>query len=242
MSKTLRINKYLAQLGIASRRKADELLAQGRVSINGEVIKQHGVQVDIDQDEVEVDGVVVGKPNRKKHYYALYKPKNVVTTISDPEKRPCVGDLIKTFDTHVFPVGRLDFDAEGLLLLTNDGEASNRMLHPTYHVEKTYRVKVKGVPSKETMAKLAKGIKLDDGFIKPSFVKLEKILKENSWITMTITEGRKHLVKRIWLRLDHPVIRLVRTEFGPIKLLDLKPGEVRKLTPKEIQKIQSIGA
>src|SRR5690606_2643139 len=125
---------------------------------------------------IEVDGIPIDKPSKKKHYYALYKPKNVVTTLSDPEKRPCIGDLVSLMDTHVFPVGRLDYDAEGLLLLTNDGELSNALLHPKFHVEKTYRVKVKGRPSPETMAKIKKGIKLEDGFAKPTMVKVEQHL------------------------------------------------------------------
>lgn len=237
----MRLNKYLAQLGIASRRKADELIAQGRVSINGKQVRQLGVQVHPEQDEVAVDDVPVGKPGKKKHYYALYKPKNVVTTLSDPEKRPCIGDLVELMDTHVFPVGRLDFDAEGLLLLTNDGNISNKLLHPKYHVNKLYRVKVKGHPNKETIGKLRRGVKLEDGFVKPSEVKTEKKLKENAWVQITVGEGKNHLVKRIFMRVNHPVIRLIRTEFGPIKLGDMKPGDLRRLTKQEIQQIQKVG-
>ncbi|MEZ4820284.1 MAG: pseudouridine synthase [Bdellovibrionota bacterium] len=199
------------------------------------------MQVDPLSDEVTLDDVPVGKPGKKKHYYALYKPQNVVTTLSDPEKRPCIGDLVKLMDTHVFPIGRLDFDAEGLLLLTNDGEASNKLMHPRYHVDKTYRVKVKGHPSKETVDKLKRGIKLEDGFVKPSSVKVEKMLKENAWVQMTIAEGKNHLVKRIWLRLKHPVIRLIRTDFGPIRIKDMKPGDLRKLSKVEIEAIQKVG-
>lgn len=242
MSKTIRINKYLAQLGVASRRKADELIAQRRVEINGKTVTEMGTQVDPLTQTVSVDGVDVGKPKKgKKHYYALYKPKNVITTLSDPEKRPSVGDMVATLDTHVFPVGRLDFDAEGLLLLTNDGDVAHALMHPSFDVVKTYRVKVKGVPSIETMALLKKGVTLEDGFIKPTSVKIEKALSQNAWIIIKVKEGRKHLVKRIFFRVSHPVIRLIRTDFGPIRLKPLKSGQIRKLNGQEIQALQAIG-
>lgn len=238
MAEPIRLNKYLAQLGIASRRKADEMITQGRVSIDGETVRTLGVKVDPSSQEIAVDHVPVDKPPSRKDFWAFYKPKNVVTTLKDPEKRPCVGDWVDQMKTHVFPVGRLDFDAEGLLLLTNDGELSNRLLHPRYHVVKTYRIKVKGHPDNLILKKLRSGVKLEDGFIKPKTVKIEKQLKENSWMIIQVTEGRKHLVKRMCLRIGHPVIRLIRVGFGPLTVQDLKPGQMRKLTPQEIKELR----
>jgi 23S rRNA pseudouridine2605 synthase len=184
----------------------------------------------------------VDKPNKKKHYYALYKPQNVMTTMEDPAKRPCIGDLVNTMDVHAFPVGRLDFDTEGLLLLTNDGQASHAMLHPKFHVEKTYRVKIKGQPDQDTIDKLRKGVKLEDGFAKPTFLKVEKTLKENTWVIMKLTEGRNHIVKRMWQRMGHPVLKLIRTGFGPVELGNLKVAQIRKLTASEIKAIEKITA
>jgi len=241
-NKTLRINKYLSQMGIASRRKADLLVEKGRVSVNGQVVKQLGLKIDPAVDLVSIDDEPVNRKSPKKTYYMLYKPRNVMTTLSDPEKRPCVGDILPQLQAHVFPVGRLDFDAEGLLLLTNQGDLAHQMLHPKFHVTKTYLVKIKGHPSPETIQKIKRGIKLEDGFIKPEFVKVDKILKENAWVKITISQGRKHLVKRIWQRFDHPVIRLIRTAFGPLQIKSMKPGQIRKLTKDEIELIESLGA
>ena len=233
----IRLNKYLARTGIASRRKADELIRQGRVSIDGQVISELGYTLQTKPRSVEVDEVSVDLAAKKRDYYAFYKPKNVVTTMSDPEGRPCVGDYIKQLDKHLFPVGRLDFDAEGLLILTNDGDLAHRLSHPRFEVEKLYQVKIKGKPSPATIEKLKRGVKLEDGFIKPTYVKVVKSLKENTWVDIKVTEGRNHLIKRIWQRLDHFVLKLVRTEFAGITTKNLVPGQTRKLQPGEIQKI-----
>lgn len=235
-----RLNKYLAQAGIASRRKADEMIAQGRVSIEGKVIRELGHVLQKKPVGLEVDGAPVDSVSGKKHYYAFYKPKNVVTTMSDPEDRPCVGDFIRRMDTRLFPIGRLDFDAEGILILTNDGDLAHRLSHPSFNIEKKYEVKVKGKPSPETLDKLKRGLKLEDGFVKPTFVKVVKSMKENSWIEVRVTEGRNHLIKRIWLRLKHPVIKLLRSEFAGIKLKDMRPGEIKKLLPKDISHLQDL--
>jgi 23S rRNA pseudouridine2605 synthase len=229
-----RLNKYLAQAGIASRRKADEMITQGRVSIGGKTIRELGLVLQEKPKDLEVDGSPVEPVSSKKQYFAFYKPKNVVTTMSDPEDRPCVGDFIRKMDIHLFPIGRLDFDAEGILILTNDGELAHKLSHPSFGIEKKYEVKVKGKPSGETIEKLKRGLKLEDGFVKPTFVKVVKLMKENSWIDIRVTEGRNHLIKRIWLRLKHPVIKLVRSEFAGIKARDLKPGQIKKLQPKDL--------
>lgn len=228
-----RLNKYLAQAGVASRRKADLLITQGRVSIGGKTITELGHVLQKKPVDLEVDGSPIEPVSSKKEYYAFYKPKNVVTTMSDPEDRPCVGDFIQRMDKHLFPIGRLDFDAEGILILTNDGDLAHKLSHPSFGIEKKYEVKVKGKPSPATIDKLRRGVKLEDGFVKPTFVKVTKVAKENSWVDIKVTEGRNHLIKRIWLRLDHPVIKLVRSEFAGIRLRDMKPGQIKKLLPKD---------
>lgn len=236
----IRLNKYLAQAGVASRRKADDLIKQGRVTIDGKVIKELGFTLKEKPKSVEVDEASIMGASGKKEYYAFYKPKNVITTMDDPEGRPCVGDYIRKMDRRLFPVGRLDFDAEGLLLLTNDGELAHQLSHPKFEVEKTYQVKVKGKPTTETIEKLKRGLKLEDGFIKPTYVKVIKSLKQNTWIDIRITEGRNHLIKRIWQRLDHYVLKLVRSEFAGLSIKTMMPGEIRKLQTQEIQKLSKL--
>lgn len=235
-----RLNKYLAQAGVASRRKADLLITQGRVTIGGKVIKELGHVLQAKPVDLEVDGSPIEPVSGKKEYFAFYKPKNVVTTMSDPEGRPCVGDFIEKMDKHLFPIGRLDFDAEGLLILTNDGDMAHKLSHPSFGIEKKYEVKVKGKPSPETIDKLRRGVKLEDGFVKPTFVKVTKVSKQNSWVDIKVTEGRNHLIKRIWLRLDHPVIKLIRSEFADIRLRDMKPGQIKKLLPHDISHLRDL--
>jgi 23S rRNA pseudouridine2605 synthase len=236
----IRLNRYIAQAGLASRRKADEMIKQGRVTIDGKQITELGHVLKEKPVNMEVDGSPIVGTSTKKNYFIFYKPKNVITTMSDPEGRPCVGDYINKMDQHLFPVGRLDFDAEGLLLLTNDGDLAHKLSHPSFGIEKTYQVKVKGKPSDETIAKLKKGVKLEDGFVRPSHVKIVRVMKQNSWVDVTVTEGRNHLIKRIWLRLNHPVIKLTRYRFAGLSLKDMRPGQIKKLQTKDIQSLQKL--
>lgn len=236
----IRLNKYLAQAGVASRRKADEMIKTGRVTIDGKVVKELGFVLQEKPKSLEVDAEPIQPASKKREYYAFYKPKNVVTTMNDPEGRPCVGEFIRKMDRKLFPVGRLDFDAEGLLILTNDGDLAHKLSHPKFEIKKTYQVKVKGKPSIETIDKLKRGIKLTDGFIKPTYVKVIKSLKLNSWIDITVTEGRNHLIKRIWQRFDHSVLKLVRSEFAGITIRNLAPGQIRRLQESDVKKLQSL--
>lgn len=231
----IRLNKHLADLGVSSRRGADLMIKEGRISVNGDVVTALGAKVWPKKDEISVDGIPIEqKKARKKEYYMFHKPRGVVTTMSDPEGRLCIKDFLKGADSRLFPVGRLDYDTEGLLVLTNDGDLTEKLLHPKYEKSKIYRVKVKGIPSHETLSKLRKGIKLEDGMFRPDKLVFEESAKRNSWYKMTVSEGRNRVIRRAWSRSGHHVVRLVRIKFAGLTLGPLKPGFVRPLMQDEI--------
>jgi 23S rRNA pseudouridine2605 synthase len=227
-----RLQKIISQCGIASRRKAEELIQEGLVTVNGRVAEL-GMKADISRDHIKVSGKLISSPSSKT-YLMFHKPLRCITALQDPEKRPTVMDYMKRVKAKVFPVGRLDFNSEGLLLLTNDGELSNAIMHPKKKVPKTYRVKINGSLEDKAKEKLEKGVRLDDGMTKPAKVRIIKTLKANSWISITITEGRNRQVRRMLERVGHPVIRLIRTRIGSLGLGTLKPGEYRYLTDEEV--------
>ncbi|MEZ0313182.1 MAG: pseudouridine synthase [Myxococcota bacterium] len=250
-----RLQKILAQAGIASRRAAEKYISEGRVRVNGEVVSELGAKADPENDTIEVDGygVVSAEP---LVYMALHKPIHVVTTLKDPEKRQTVIDVIemsratgrKSFEGNmprVFPVGRLDFDAEGLLVLTNDGALSNDLLHPRFHVPKTYVVKVKGRPEQRQLDRLRRGVRLreEDGRTSrptaPAEVTVVRESPANTWLEVVIHEGRHHQVKRMFEAIGTQVIRLIRTEFGGIELGDLDVGLWRFLTEGEVELLRA---
>lgn len=226
-------------MGVASRRKADELISQGRVSINGEVIDQLGTKINPKGSEIAVDGVPLDPPSKKSRYLLLYKPKNVVTTLSDPEGRPTIRDYLPKQE-RLYPVGRLDYDTDGVLLITNDGDLAHQLAHPSFGIKKTYVAKVKGHPDPATISKLRAGVRLEDGFAKPLSVKFERKTSDNSWYRITVGEGRHHLIKRLWLRLGHPVQKLTRVEFASLKLDYLQPGQCRELSRAEVEKLRTL--
>ena len=233
-----RLQKFLAEHGVASRRKCEDIIASGRVRVNGERINELGTKVDPMVDVVEVDGVVLGsKP--ENIYIALHKPKDVVTTVSDPQGRKTVLQLLQGVRERVFPVGRLDYDTQGLLLVTNDGGLSYTLTHPSHEVEKTYLAEVKGVPSPEKIALLRRGIELEDGLTAPAAVDLLE-QGEMSQVRIVIHEGRKRQVRRMFDAIGHPVINLVRVRFGPISLGELKTGSFRYLNEREIEQLKTI--
>ncbi|MFQ5586904.1 MAG: pseudouridine synthase [Thermodesulfobacteriota bacterium] len=220
---------------MASRRGAEELIRQGRVTVNGETVTRPGVKVDSDRDRVAVDGIPL--PWKvSKVYLLLNKPVGFITALSDPAGRPVVTDLVKRCGKRVFPVGRLDYDAEGALILTNDGELAERLIHPKYKVPKRYHAKVKGMPDERDLRRLEKGIRLEDGRTLPATARFLKGLKENSWIDITVFEGRNRLVKRMCLAVGHPVLKLKRVEFAGI---GVGPGEYRFLTKSEVVLLKS---
>lgn len=236
VKKGLRLQKYLAQCGIASRRKAEEYIAQGRVRVNGDIIRTPGTTVIEGVDLVLFDNKSV-QPESTLYYYLLNKPKGYVTTLSDPQGRPIVTDLITDCDARLFPVGRLDFDTEGALLLTNDGELAQKIQHPSYEVNKTYEAVVYGHPGKARLQQLETGIMLDGNKTAPAKVRLLKKMSSTSLCRITIHEGKKHQVKKMFKAIGHPVTSLKRTAYGKLFLNKLPIGNSRKLNPSDIKKI-----
>jgi len=239
-----RLHKALARAGVASRRAAEEMIAGGRVRLNGKPVTELGTLVDVDVDRVTVDGKSVRLVNDdevEKIYLLLHKPPKVLTTTKDDRGRRTVLDLIDGLDvdTRIYPVGRLDFDAEGVLLLTNDGELANRLTHPKFHVPRTYLAKVKGRPTDESLQKLVKGIYLEDGPAKASHCAVVERAKANTWVEITVGEGRNRLVKRMFWRIQHPVARLIRVKFGPLDLEGLGLGKSRLLSVREVRELKA---
>jgi pseudouridine synthase len=236
-----RLQKIISKVGITSRRKAETLILQGRVSVNGRVVDELGAKAVLGKDEICLDGKVIkGRP--EKVVVALFKPRSCVTSLHDPRGRRTVADLLSSFPLRVYPVGRLDYDSEGLLLLTNDGELSHRLQHPRYQIPKTYLVKVRGLPSEEALTRLQRGVALEDGISAPAEVTLVQDDKRRAWLTLNVTEGRKRQVRRMCEAVGHPVLRLRRTKFGPVDLGDLRPGQSRRLRAREMRALrQAVG-
>ena len=231
-----RIHKVIAHAGVTSRRKAEQLIKEGRVIVDGEVISRPGLCVDPEKSTITIDGKCI-VPAHERIYILLNKPRGYITSLHDPEERPTVIDLLKHVTVRVYPVGRLDYDAEGLLLLTNDGALANRMLHPRYGVPRTYLVKVKGIPSPEAIKKLRSGVLLSDGMTVPAQVTFPERISKNSWVRVTVTEGRNNLIKRMFEKVGHRVLKLQRIRFGSLGLGDLRSGEYRVLLPAEVKKL-----
>lgn len=232
----MRLAKYLAGQGVASRRKSEELIAEGRVSVNGNIIKEQGFKIDPLQDKVEVDGHMLQTAD--KVYLLLYKPAGYISSVSDPWGRPVVTDLIKEEkNRRIYPVGRLDLDTEGLLLMTNDGDFANSIIHPRYKMDKKYEAMVQGKVTKDAIKHLQKGILLEDGMTAPAGVKVLKHSSDKTLLEVIIHEGRKRQVRRMLEAVGHPVIHLKRTEVGFLTLKGLKDGEYRYLNSQEVKKL-----
>ncbi|GAB2718512.1 pseudouridine synthase [Paenibacillus thermoaerophilus] len=233
-----RLQKVLAQAGVASRRKCEEYILAGRVKVNGLTVNTLGTKVDPNKDEIRVDD----KPIRSqdKVYLMLYKPKGYISSVTDPRGRRTVMDLVKSVGVRVYPVGRLDYDSEGLLIMTNDGEFANALTHPRHHVPKTYLATVKGVPHGSQLEKLAAGIELEDGVTAPAEVEYQDVdLDANeSVIRITIYEGRNRQVRRMFEAIGCTVVRLKRIAIGPLQLGGLSRGKHRPLTPQEINELK----
>ncbi|GAB4431626.1 MAG: pseudouridine synthase [bacterium] len=231
----IRLQKILADAGIASRRKAEELIKEGRVTVNGVVITEMGVKASPTEDHIKVDGKLINPDTQKHVYFMLNKPKKVMCTVEDPEGRETVIDLVRNrIKERVWPVGRLDYHSEGLVILTNDGEMTLRLTHPRYKVAKVYEVKVKDIPSEEKLDKLRKGIYLEDGKTQPCEIEFVKKTRENSRFKVVLREGKKQQIRRMFMKIGHPVMKLKRIEYGPLKLGKLANADVRPLTEKEI--------
>jgi 23S rRNA pseudouridine2605 synthase len=233
-----RLQKILSRAGVASRRAAEALIEQGRVSVNGEVVREQGTRADAARDDVRVDGVRVRAP-REHVYLLLYKPRGVVTTRHDPQKRTTVMDLVPP-TAGLFPVGRLDVTTEGLMLLTNDGDFAEGVAHPRFEVPRVYHAKVYRVPDPETLARLRAGVRVDGERLA---VDRARVLQagNNAWVELTLHEGKHHEVKRLLKAVGHPVSKLKRVALGPLTLRGLAPGEFRHLTPAEVKALMAPG-
>lgn len=233
-----RIQKVIANRGYCSRRKAEELLQKGKIKVNGKVVYELGTFVN-DSDVIEVEGNVLGRED--KEYILLYKPRGVVTTTSDDKHRKTVLDIVKS-KKRIYPVGRLDYDTSGLLLLTNDGELTNKLIHPTSEIDKTYVAKVKGLVDRNSLKQLCSGVDIDGYKTSKAKAKLKKYDKKTncSIVELTIHEGKNHQVKRMFNALGFEVIKLKRETFAFLNLSGLTSGEYRNLTPKEVKILYSI--
>jgi len=232
-----RLQKLIARAGIASRRAAEGLILDGRVSVNGRVVTELGSRADPTRDEIRVDGRRL-EFSKARLVLLLYKPRGCVTTLSDPQGRPTVKDLLPSTGERLFPVGRLDYDAEGLLLLTNDGLLANRLQHPRYGVSKTYEVKVKGHPAEETLRRLREGVVLDEGRTAPAGVELIRLLPDAAWMRIVLHQGWNRQIKRMGESVGHSVLKIRRTAYGTLKLGRLRPGESRWLKPGEVEELE----
>ncbi|CDF58175.1 pseudouridine synthase [Thermobrachium celere] len=232
-----RIQKYLARCGVASRRKAEELVLSGKVKVNGSVIKEI-ILIDPEKDTVEVEGKKV-KPEEKRVYIMLNKPTGVITSAKDQFGRRTVLDLVNVKE-RIFPVGRLDYDTSGLIILTNDGEVANKLMHPSKEVNKVYVAEVLGVPTKQEMDKFKRGLKIEDYVTAPADIKILKNLGRTSVIEVIIHEGRNRQVRKMCDAIGHKVIKLKRIKIGEIELGNLKEGEWRYLNQNEIEYLKSL--
>ncbi len=235
-----RLQKVLAAAGVGSRRQCEELIRMGRVEVDRAVASEVGVRVDATRQEIRVDGVPL--PRVERVYYAVHKPPGVVTTHRDPSGRPRVIDLVPSTAQRLFPVGRLDLNSAGLILLTNDGELANRLTHPRYEVSKTYRVLVAGRPTPELLEKLRRGIHLAEGVARAQRVQIKTQHGKSTLLEMVLDEGRNREIRRVLARVGHKVLRLTRIAVGPIRLGKLAPGAFRRLSRQEIEALRRVAA
>jgi pseudouridine synthase len=239
----IRLNKLLSAAGVASRRAADELIQQGRVEVNGRVVRELGTKADVEHDEIRVDGRRL-RPPPSRRYLLMNKPVGVVSTRSDPQRRPTIVDLLARagIDGYFYPVGRLDYDTEGLLLVTNDGALAERASHPRYGLPRTYEARVEGVPDDRDLDRLRRGVLIEERRTQPARVRVLRVgaakRGPQAVLELTIQEGRNRQVRRMCDAIAHPVVRLRRTRFGPIADEKLAPGELRDLTPRELHALR----
>jgi 23S rRNA pseudouridine2605 synthase len=236
-----RLQKIIAAAGIASRRKAEQLITSGLVSVNGKVVTELGSKAEADTDHIRVNGKLLHGAERHV-YLVMNKPKGYVTTLSDPERRPTVMDLLRGVGARVYPVGRLDYGSEGLLLLTNDGEFANRLMKAASHVPKTYMVKLAGTPSVEGLARLRSGlfIAVPGGRRLKTAPAQVRLIREanNPWYEVTLIEGRNRQIRKMFEEIGHHVEKIKRVRYGPLEL-DVHPGEFRRLTPREVTRLKA---
>ncbi len=231
-----RLQKILSQAGIASRREAERIITDGRVAVNGVVVTELGTKADAAKDRITVDGKPI-KIESHKLYVLLYKPVGYMTTLKDPQGRPIVTDLLREIPERVYPVGRLDYNTEGLLILTNDGAMANMLMHPSHEVDKGYLVRVSGQASESQIDQLSRGVRLEDGMTAPAKVAPVSASENNSWISITIHEGRYRQVRRMCEAVGLKVVRLKRSRYDFLEIGELRPGQYRHLTPDEVRRL-----
>lgn len=236
-----RLQKVIAQSGVTSRRKAEQLIIDGRVKVNNNIVSQLGTKVSAD-DNIEVNGVPLEK--EQPVYYILYKPRGVISSVKDEKGRKVVTDILEGIPERIFPVGRLDYNTSGILLLTNDGEFANHLMHPKYEVDKVYVAKIKGIPEREELGQLRKGVKAEKDILKAihyNIISTDK--KKNTMVLeLTLREGKNKHVRRMMEQLGYPVLKLKREKYGLLTLHGLQPGNYRQLTPKEVKQIRNMAA
>lgn len=232
-----RLQKVMAQAGVASRRHCEGMIVSGVVKVNGKVITELGTKVDPSRDRIQVGGETLFLSSRK-YYILMYKPRGYVTTLSDEKGRKKVTDLLKGVTERVYPVGRLDYDSEGVLLLTNDGDLTFALTHPKHRIPKTYLARVAGVPEPAKLEQMAAGLPLEDGQTAPARVRLASQREGNALLEIIIHEGRNRQVRRMCEHIGHPVLRLQRAKFGNLSIEGLRPGQYRHLTGEELSRLQ----
>lgn len=232
-----RLQKYMASCGVDSRRKCEDIIINGRVKVNGELIKELGTKVDPQKDIVTIDNKIIKKEENKK-YIALNKPTGYISSVKDDKGRKTILDLVKV-NERIYPIGRLDYDTSGLILLTNDGDFYNKVIHPSREKEKVYVATIKGIPNSSELQDFKKGLVIDGYLTSPSKIKINSIKNNNSEVTITIMEGRNRQVRKMCEKINHPVIRLNRISVGHIKLKDLPVGTWRYLTQEEIDRFNN---
>ncbi len=236
----VRIQKVIAQAGIASRRAAEDLIRAGEVQLNGEIVKQMGRKMVIGQDHLRVEGRRVEiSPQQKTEVYALYKPKNCITTLKDPQGRVTIKNFFPITTARLFPVGRLDYDAEGLILLTNDGDLANQLMHPRHKVSKGYFVKVRGIIEFKVLSELRRGPVIDNRRHQPVRVKILHTVNDKTWLELFLRQGTNRQIKKMFHKIGYPVQKIKRFQIGAIMLGDLQSGESRALSLKEIEQIMN---
>ena len=235
----LRLQVFLARAGVASRRGGEDLIRGGAVTVNGELVTKLGTRIDPERDHVKVHGRLVRGAERKVHL-VLNKPRGVVSTAADPEGRPTVIDLVRVKGARLYPVGRLDLQSEGLMLLTNDGELAQRLLHPRFEVPRTYQAKIRGHLDEKARKRLKAGIVLEGRRTRPLEARTIRRLENASWVEVTVHEGRQHLVRDALDAVGHPVVKLKRVAFGPLRLGRLPAGKSRPLREEELAALQEL--
>lgn len=236
-----RLQKFMARHGVASRRACEDIIAAGKVKVNGKTVTSAVTLIDPSRDKVMVDGRRLGEPE-KPVYIMMYKPRGYISSVKDPRGRKVVTDLLDDVQERVYPIGRLDYDSEGLLLLTNDGDLTLRLTHPAHGITKTYRVRVRGVPRVADIENLSAGIMLEDGITAPARVEFIEEREGNALLEVTIREGRNRQIRRMFEAVGYKVIRLKRTRIGDLSLGNMKPGQYRRLSPSELNRLKKLAA